>query len=262
LTTALRQAIQNLVVANRILAHENVVDGFGHITMRHPERPDRYLMARSRSPQLVCAEDILEFRLDDEPVEQDGRALYSERAIHGAVYRARSDVQSVCHNHSQTVIPFGIAGVELRPVLHSASVIGERVPIWDIREEFGDTDLLVTTHEKGDSLARALGARRALLMRGHGAVIAGAGLRDAVFTAVYLQVNAHLILQARVLGESQYLSAGEVECACRTHLSPLSQNRAWEYWSSRAGFPAPAAEAGGGRQLLVRAQASIQETEI
>lgn len=229
-------AIRDLVIANRILANENVVDGFGHITIRHPERPDRYFMARSRSPQLVGADDIIEFTLDDQPLNQNNRPVYAERAIHGSIYRSRPEVQSVCHNHSQSLIPFGVTGVEMRPILHMASVIGERVPIWDIRAEFGDTDMLVTDHAKGDSLARSVAKGRAALMRGHGSVVVGMTLQEAVFTAVYLQVNAHLLLQTRSLGEPCYLSAGEVECTAKTLFSPLSQNRAWEYWSSRAGY--------------------------
>lgn len=235
-TPILTSSIRDLVIANRILANENVLDGFGHCSIRHPERVDRYLMSRSRSPQLVTAEDIIEFTLDDEAIDGKGRAAYAERAIHSAIYRARPDVQAICHNHAHGLIPFGVTGTELRPIIHMASVIGERVPIWDINDYFGDTDLLVTDHAKGDSLAQALGAGRVALMRGHGGVVAGHTLKEAVFTAVYLQVNAHLLLEATALGAPKYLSPGEIALASKTLLQPLSQDRAWEYWCSRAGY--------------------------
>lgn len=235
-TTILITATRDLVIANRILANEGVLDGFGHCSIRHPERDDHYLMSRSRSPQLVTAEDIIEFTLDDEALDAKGRALYAERAIHSAIYRARPDVQAICHNHAHDLIPFGVTGTELRPIIHMASVIGERVPIWDIGDHFGDTDLLVTDHAKGDSLARALGGGRVALMRGHGGVVASHTLREAVFTAIYLQLNAHLLLEASHLGEPKYLSPGEIALASKTLLQPLSQDRAWEYWASRAGY--------------------------
>lgn len=227
-------AIGDLVLANRMLANENVLDGFGHVSIRHPARSDRYFMSRSRSPQWVTSSDIIEFTLDDEPLSHDGRALYAERAIHGSLYRARPDVHAICHNHAHSLIPFGATQVELRPLVHMAAVIGTIVPVWDIRDEFGDTDLLVTDHARGDALARTLGPHRVALMRGHGAVVVASTVRELVFTAIYLELNARLVLDARRLGEPRYLSEGEIERASQTLLRPLSQERAWEYWSRRA----------------------------
>jgi HCOMODA/2-hydroxy-3-carboxy-muconic semialdehyde decarboxylase len=234
--TTLQAALDDLVIANRILASEGVIDAFGHVSIRHPGDPDRYFLARSRSPELVERGDLMEFDLDNRPIDPRGRTMYSERPIHGSTYRARPDVMSVCHNHARALIPFGITGTAIRPVFHIAGSIGAEVPIWDIRHEFGDTDLLVTTAASGDSLARKLGPHRACLMRGHGAVVAAHDLKATVFVSIYLMVNAALIEEARDLGEVTYLSEGEVRLAEQMNFRARSQNRAWEYWARRAGF--------------------------
>jgi HCOMODA/2-hydroxy-3-carboxy-muconic semialdehyde decarboxylase len=232
--------LQDLVIANRILAREGVLDGFGHVSIRHPDNPDHYFMSCSRGPELVRREDLVEFTLQGEPLNQNGRALYAERAIHGAVYAARSDVMSVCHNHSPSTVPFGISKVKLMPVFHMAGLLGTDVPVWDIRDEFGDTNLLVVKWEQGQSLARTLGPRRVALMRGHGSVIAGASLKEVVMAGVYLELNAKLQMQALSLGaDVTYLSPGEAREAGHMLTSPEfpSMERAWEYWRARAGYP-------------------------
>lgn len=234
-----QEALRELVLANRILAHQNVVDAYGHVSIRHPEKPERYFMACSRAPKLVTLEDLLEFRLDGEPIDAHGKPLYAERAIHGSIYEARADVQAVCHNHSMPLIPFGVTGKEMRAIFHLGAVIGERVPIWDIRSQFGpNTNLLVTRKDMGDSLAKALGSSRVALMRGHGAVVVGRGLREAVYIAVQLQNNAQMLLAALAMGTPEYLTPGEIEAAANTMLDTLSQNRSWQLWAHDAGFPA------------------------
>ena len=230
------RAIHELVIANRILAHEGVLDAFGHISIRHRERPDRYWMARSRSPELVEAGDIMEFDLDSNPVDQHGRVMYGERPIHGCIYAARPEVMAVCHNHAHSLVPFGVTGAVIKPIWHMAAGIGSEIPIWDIREQFGDTNLLVTTNDQGRSLARSLGQRRVCLMRGHGGVVAAHDLRATVFIAIYLMVNAALLKDARAMGEVKVLSDGEIKLANELLLTPLAQDRAWEYWCRRAGF--------------------------
>jgi ribulose-5-phosphate 4-epimerase/fuculose-1-phosphate aldolase len=231
-----REAISELVVANRVIAHLKLVDSFGHITIRNPENPQRYFMSRSRAPSLVAKEDILEFSLDSSPVDLRGFSPYKERFIHGALYRARPDVVSVCHNHAHELLPLAVTKTAMRPALHSASVIGHDVPVWDIRDEFGDTDLLVASNEMGDSLARAVGKGKAALMRGHGSVIAGRSLRDAAFTTFYLRLNAEVLIKALSMGkEVTYLSPGEVDLSGELHSQPLSQGRAWEEWCLQAG---------------------------
>jgi len=225
----------DLATANRILAREDVVDAFGHVSIRHPERPDRYFLSRSRSPGLVTRADLVEFTLEGEAVDpNERRSFYIERPIHGAVYEARSDVQAVIHNHSYSVIPFGISPTPLRPVLHVAGGIGATIPVWDIRRKFGDTNLLVTTMDQGRNLAATLGAASVALMRGHGCVVAAESLKKAVSAAIYLQVNAAILLEALKLGEVTYLSPGEVEATAAMTANPIAVERTWEYWASRA----------------------------
>src|SRR5215217_6522869 len=185
-------ALDDLVAANRILAHEGVLDAFGHVSVRHPDDPSRFIIARSLGPELVTEADLQVFALDGEQVGGDSRAPYSERFIHGAVYEARPDVQAVCHNHAPSVIPFSVTGVPLRPIFHVAASIGAEIPVWDIAAEFGETDMLVRNVEQGRSLARTLGARRVALMRGHGSVIAGTDVRVVTSVGVYLEQNARL----------------------------------------------------------------------
>jgi len=224
-------AISELVIANRIVAHLKLVDSFGHVTVRNPENPQRFFMSRSRAPSLVTREDILEFNLDGSPVDARGLRPYLERFIHAALYRARPDVLAVCHNHAHELLPLAVTKMAMRPALHTAAGIGLEVPVWDIRDEFGDTNLLVTSNEMGDSLARAVGQGRAALMRGHGSVIAGNSLMDTVFTTYYLRLNAEVLIKAMSTGrEITYLSPGEILQAGGIQ----AQDRAWEEWSLQA----------------------------
>ena len=231
----MNELLQELAVANRILAHEGVVDAFGHVSIRHPQRRDRFFMSRSRAPELVTVDDLMEFELDGTLVEARGRTPYSERFIHGAIYEARPDVTCVIHNHSHAIIPYGVTPVKLRPLLHVAASIGEEIPVWDIARKFGDTDMLVVNMDQGRDLAATLGQNRVALMRGHGCAVAGRTLREAVFTAIYLQVNATLQTQALLLSdEVKFLSAGEAARAKAMTSQPIGLDRAWEYWKMRA----------------------------
>ena len=232
---SLAETLRDLVTANRILAHEEVVDAYGHISVRHPDRPDRFFLSGSRSPELVTADDIIEYDLDCNPIDQKGRAQYTERPIHGGIYKARPDVQSVIHNHAYEIIPFTVAkGVKLQPLLHTSAGLGATIPVWDIRPKFGDTNLLVTTLAQGNDLAATLAKNRIVLMRGHGSAVSGISIQDAVHTAVYLKVNAKLQAEAmRLGGEITYLSEGEI--AEMSKLGQTGHGRAWEYWSRRAG---------------------------
>ena len=228
--------LDELVTANRILARESVVDAFGHVSIRHPDAPDRYVMSRARAPECIEPEDLMEFSLEGTPIEPAGRTPYAERHIHGAIYEARPDIHAVVHNHSPSVIPFGITATPLRPVMHMCASMGTHIPVWDSRTHFGDTNLLVTDMEKARDLAAGLGGRPVALMRGHGCVVAGTSLRDVVFNSVYLERNAELQLKASALGPITFLSDGEVEAVLRTR-SSFTFERAWEYWCHRAGRP-------------------------
>ena len=207
----LLKAMRDVVVANRILAHEGVVDAFGHVSVRHPDDAESYIMARSRAPALVTLDDIMVFSLDGEAVDLRGRTVYAERHIHGAIYENRPEVMSVVHNHSHAVIPFGVTRTPIRPLIHVGAAIGTEIPIWDIRDKFGDTNLLVVNMDQGRDLAACLGANRVALMRGHGCAVSGRTVQEAVMNSVYLQVNANLQTTAMAMGEIEYLSPGEME---------------------------------------------------
>src|SRR5689334_11960205 len=203
--------IEEIVTANRILATEGVVDSFGHISARHPDDPNHFLLSRARAPDCIEKDDIMTFTLEGEPVKEGRGAPYLERFIHGGLYEARADVLSVVHNHSPSVIPFGVTGRKLMPLLHRCANIGHQVPIWDSRDNFGDTALLVDSVAMGRDLARTMGAGRTVLMGGHGATILGTTIRQAVFISIYLELNAKLQMQAMAMGEIKFLSAGEVD---------------------------------------------------
>jgi len=193
-------------------------------------------MSHSRGPSLVELEDLLEFEADGSKVNPDDpRRPYGERMIHGAMYEARPDVNAVVHHHSYDVVPYSVSTTALRPLMHITSIIGNEIPVWDIRDDFGDTDMLVRSREMGRRLAQVMGDNTCLLIRGHGAVVVGANVKQAVMSAVYLQVNAQLLAQALTMGEPEYLSPQEVEQATATTFSPLGLDRAWEYFCVRAG---------------------------
>lgn len=232
-------AKRQVAVANRILAREGVVDAYGHVSLRHPEAPDQYLLSCSRSPELVRPEDVMAFTLAGDAASPETGPPYLERHIHGAIYEARPEVHAVVHNHAYEVIPFSITGTELRPAIHVAAVIGARVPIWDIRDRFGDTDLLVRNMDHGRDLAATLGTGAAALLRGHGAVTAGERLEEAVTAAIYLMINARILQSAAALagprpGAVGYLSADEIEQCRVTQLGDVTLGRVWQYLVARA----------------------------
>ena len=229
-------AMRELVFANRILAREGVIDDFGHVSVRHPGNPKRYFLSQSRSPEIVTRDDLIEFTIEGEPIDQNGRPMYRERAIHGAVYMSRPDVNSVTHHHARAVLPFAVPGRKLRPVFHMAAIIGHEVPVWDSQPEFGDTNMLVETMEQGQSMARAMGDENCVLLRAHGATCCGASLREAVFVSVYLKENAEVALSALPLGELPPLTPGEIEQTRELMRSDLAQTRSWDYRLARAGF--------------------------
>jgi len=228
------ELIGNLVVAYRILAQQGVLDGFGHISARHNRSAGRFLMSRSLAPELVTAGDILEFDLDGNAVNANGRTPYSERFIHAEIYRARSDVASVVHAHAPSLIPFGITGVPLRPVYHMASFIGTGVPVFDIRKQFGMTDMLVSDAAKGRALAQTLGDKTCVLMRGHGIAVVGATIPIAVGRSIYVDMNARIQTQAMSMSRNvTYLDPQEAQKVMEAGEN-RAYERAWELWKSNA----------------------------
>jgi ribulose-5-phosphate 4-epimerase/fuculose-1-phosphate aldolase len=228
---------RDLVIANRILAKEDVVDAYGHVSIRHPDNPNHFLIARSLAPDLVTADDIVELDLDGQPMRNETRTLYLERFIHAAIFDARPEVMAVVHAHAEDTLPFGIAdATKLRPVIHSGSFIGSEVPVWDISDNFGDTNLLVTNLEQARDLAKCLSGNNVALMRGHGFAAAGRSLIEVVRMSVYLPRNARALQRAKQLrGRIKYLSQGEIDARNRGY-SPYSTEtwRAWEYWANKA----------------------------
>ena len=229
------RAVRDLVIANRILAKENVVDAYGHVSIRHPQRPDRYLLSRSLSPEFVTPDDIIEFTLDGEPVN-DKRPPYLERFIHGAIYEARPDVHAAVHSHAEDTLPFGITRAPLCCVAHVASDMGTNVPVWDIADKFGDeTNLLVVNMAQGRDMARVLGRDSVVLMRGHGFSAAADGLLKLVRLSVYLPRNARILLAAMRMGEFKALSEGEIKTRNNFRAGSPEMQRGWEFWAKRAG---------------------------
>jgi len=223
-------AIREVVDANHILFDQAVVDGFGHVSMRHPLRPDRFLLARSMAPALVTADDVLLFDLDGAPIAAEGPAVYLERFIHGEIYRARADVVAVVHSHSPAVVPFSVVrGTRLRPVCHMCGFLGAATPVFEIRDVAGrGSDLLIRDARLGAALARSLGSGAAVLMRGHGATVVGGSLRQAVFRAVYTEVGARLQADAMRLGPVTYLTDDEAAAAAEANDAQI--DRAWLLW--------------------------------
>jgi HCOMODA/2-hydroxy-3-carboxy-muconic semialdehyde decarboxylase len=225
-------AIEDLVAANRILADQGVLDGYGHVTIRHPNAPDRYFLSRSKAPAIITAADIMEYDLDSNPVDQAGRLMYIERFIHGEIYKARPDVDAIVHSHSPTVIPFSVSTVKLRPICHMSAFLKHDVPNFEIRDCDGMTDLLIRNAKHGSALARTLGADNVALMRGHGNVCVGPNIMTAVYRAIYTEVNARLQAQAIALGGPVKFLEPE-ECALITGRKDTNFQRPWAMWKSR-----------------------------
>jgi ribulose-5-phosphate 4-epimerase/fuculose-1-phosphate aldolase len=223
---------EDIVIGSRVLAEFGVLDGFGHVSARSLTNPNHFLMSRSLAPALVSADDIMEFDLDGNAVDARGRSLFLERFIHSEIYNARPDVMSVVHTHSPGVIPFGVSQVPLRAMFHNAAFLAAGVPVWDIRKDFGETDMLVRDLPRGKSLAGALGDKPVVLMRGHGDVTVGPSVKMAVFRAYYTDVDAKLQSQAIALGgDINYLTAGEGAKADTINFAVI--DRIWNLWKLR-----------------------------
>ncbi|HEX9464308.1 MAG TPA: class II aldolase/adducin family protein [Alphaproteobacteria bacterium] len=222
--------IEDLVASYRVLAEHGVIDGYGHVSVRSDRDPKRYFISRSLAPELVTEDDIMEFDLDSNPLEQRGREMYRERYIHGEIYKSRPEVMAVVHNHSPSIIPFGITTCQLRPVFHMAAFVGDGIPNFEIRKVQKGSNLLVETPKLGKALATTLGKKPAALMRGHGSVTVGEDLARAIGRAIYLELNAKLQMQALSLagsrGKITYLDGAEVKASAPVQ----TYGRAWNLW--------------------------------
>jgi ribulose-5-phosphate 4-epimerase/fuculose-1-phosphate aldolase len=224
---------RDLVTANQILAHQGVVDGFGHVSARHPDRPEYFLLSRRMPPEMVSDDDLLEFDEESQLVSPGDPPIFLERFIHGEIYRIRPDVQAVVHSHSDAIIPLGVTSTPLRAVFHMGAFLGTSTPVFEIRDACGDgSNMLVCDHALGRALAEKLGRGSAILMRGHGSTVVGPSLRHAVVQAVYAEINARLQSQAMLLGPVNYLTEGETRAAAATNAGQLG--RAWDLWATQA----------------------------
>ncbi len=228
------EARRELALANRIVANEGVIDTFGHVSMRHPDNPHRYFLSRSSAPDMVTAEGLIEYDLDSRPVRDPGVPQYSERVIHGEIYKARPDVMSVCHHHSSSFMPLIAVGADYVPIFHLAAAGGIKPPYWDQRDEFGDTNLLVVKPEEGASLARALGEHSMVMMRRHGVTVVATNVRECVYRAVQTCRNAEYQVRAMAIGgDIASLSPGETERCGDIIGKTTGVARSWDSWALR-----------------------------
>ncbi len=224
---------EKLALANRILYDQNVVDGFGHISVRHDKSPDHFLLSCNRAPGLVNASDILTYDLNGDLAEPSDKRSYLERFIHAEIYRVRPDVMSVVHSHSQSVIPFGVTGQRLRPISHTSGFLGSGSALFEIRDTAGNTDLLIRDMGLGKALAKSLGQHNCVLMRGHGSTTVGPSIEVAVYRAIYAEINAKLQIQAAALGPINFLTEEEAALAVATVEGQVV--RAWDLWRGNIG---------------------------
>ncbi len=229
------EARRELALANRIAANEGVLDTFGHVSMRHPDNPQRYFLSRSSAPDMVTLDGLIEYHLDSRPVRDPGVSQYSERVIHGEIYKARPDVMAVCHHHSPAFMPLLATGTDYVPVFHLGAVGGIRPPFWDQHDEFGDTNMLVVKPEEGASLARTLGQHPMVLMRRHGVTVIGSSVRDCVYRAIQTCRNADFQARAMSLGRIASLSEGETRLAGNITGTTTAITRSWDYWAKQVG---------------------------
>jgi len=249
----LAEARAELALANRMVANDGIIDAFGHVSMRHPEDPGRYLISRSRAPELVSPDDFIEYDLDSRPLREPGVGQYSERVIHGEIYKARPEVMSVCHHHCPAFMPLLATGTDYLPVFHLGAVGGIRPPVWDQHDEFGDTNMLVIKPKEGASLARALGKHWMVLMKRHGVTVAGTSVKDCVFRCIFSARNAEYQVRALTLGGSiDTLTPGEAELAGSISTKTTGLMRSWEYWTMRV------AKSAGGLPVAKKARPAVK----
>lgn len=263
MANVLATAKEEVALGNRILAHEGILDAFGHVSVRHPHDPNRYLLSRSRAPELVEPDDVLEYDLDSNVLTPTNQKLYAERVIHGEIYKARPDVMAVVHHHAPALMPFCITGTPLVPVFHLGATAGAAVPFWDQYEEFGATNLLVVKPEEGASLARALGSNNLVLMNRHGATAVAGNVQGLVFRTIYSCRNAEFQFQAQAIGTVTPLHPGEVEKASALNAMANVTTRTWEYWMmrlERSGNGLGAARLGTTRRGATRLAAAKKKT--
>lgn len=224
--------LEDLAIASRILADQGVFDAYGHISMRHPANAERFVMSRSQAPALVQAGDLMEFHLDGEPCDSQGRPTFLERFLHGEIYRARPDVMAVVHSHSPAVVPFSLVETPMRAMYHNAAFLAEGVPVFDIRERFGATDMVISDRDRGAALAEALADKSVALLRAHGLVVVGPSIQVVVARSIYTELSARMQLQASILG-GPIAALDEEEGGLADAVNLKTVGRTWELWKKR-----------------------------
>jgi ribulose-5-phosphate 4-epimerase/fuculose-1-phosphate aldolase len=227
------ELVDKLVYANRILYDHGVVDGLGHVSVRHPERADAFMLSCNRAPAMVRRADIVCYDLDGQAVSPTSERPYLERFIHSEIYRARPDVMAVVHSHSPSVIPLGITRNSLQPVYHMAGFLGGGSEHFEISDVAGDSDMLISSPYLGQALARSLGKCTCVLMRGHGSTVVGTSVEQVVYRAIYAEMNAKLQLAAYSLGDIRFLSEREAQLASDMNDGQIP--RSWNLWIKRLG---------------------------
>ncbi|EFL50273.1 class II aldolase/adducin family protein [Solidesulfovibrio fructosivorans JJ]] len=225
--TETTRIFEELCFATRILAGEGILDGFGHVSARHPRHGDRYYLVRDNAAEPGDAGNFMELDLESNPIAKDCANPSIERFLHGEIYKARSDVNAIVHTHAPALIPFGVSKTQLQPLYHMCGFLAYGVPVFDIRQDNGMTDMLITSQELGFSLARCLDKSALVLMRGHGATVVGASVKEAVFRAIYATLNAQAQPVAMQLGNPTYLCAQEAFLADDLHRSVM--HRPWKF---------------------------------
>jgi ribulose-5-phosphate 4-epimerase/fuculose-1-phosphate aldolase len=227
-----RAVLEDLAASSRILADQGVFDAAGHVSMRHPGHPERFLMSRSLAPQMITADDIMEFDIDSNAIDARGRNGFIERYLHGEIFRARPDVMAIAHSHSPSTIAFGLSNVPMRAMYHNAAFLAAGVPVFDIRDKFGATDIVISTAEKGAALAKVLSDKPVALLRAHGMVATGPSLPVAVFRAIFTVTSAHIQHQALALG-GPVAALGAEEGRLADVVNVQTVGRAWDLWKKR-----------------------------
>jgi ribulose-5-phosphate 4-epimerase/fuculose-1-phosphate aldolase len=226
-----QQAIQDLVLANRILSNEDILEAFGHVSIRDPENPEHFLLSRSLAPLQVTEEDILIYDFDGNVQVETNHRHYAERILHGQIYKARPDVQAICHHHALPLLPFTTTGIELKPIIHIGCMFYEGIPFYD---DYDVSDgMLIVNKKEGERIARTLGDKRGLLLRGHGIIVVGGNIRETVMSSIYIAYNAKVQYESLQLGQPKYLSYEEGRAASEMMLSDFALERAWNYWVHR-----------------------------
>jgi HCOMODA/2-hydroxy-3-carboxy-muconic semialdehyde decarboxylase len=226
------EVLENLAAGSRILADQGVFDAAGHVSMRHPDNPQHFLMSRSLAPALVTAGDILELTIDGESLDPRGRPPFIERHLHAGIYRHRPDVMAVAHGHSPTVIPFSLVATPMRAMYHNTAFLAAGVPVFDTRPQFGITDIVISSFDRGTALAKALGDKSVILLRAHGFVAVGPSVEAAVFRAIYTEINARVQAQAAALG-GEMAALEEEEGRRADAMNLVTIGRSWELWKRR-----------------------------